>query len=182
MPRLGTATTRVLALLAVTGLGAAGLAACSARPKPPPAAAGAFRHVTNLAAPTHDTGGAVLSGRDIAFGGGSATSVPTVQAFAPGAPGMVIGHLPQPRSDLVSATLGGVADIAGGYDGLTVARTVLATTDGRNFSRVANLPVPFRYPAITVAGHAVWLFGGEQAGAPVAVIQRVEAVHPRVHA
>ena len=140
---------------------------------------GASSHVANLASATHDAGGAVLSGHDVVFGGGSATSVPTVQAFTPGTPGMVIGYLPQPRSDLVSATLGGVAYIAGGYDGQTMARTVLATTDGRTFSPVANLPVPVRYPAIAAAGHVLWLFGGERGGAPVDVIQRVDVASRR---
>ncbi|HKB29352.1 MAG TPA: PQQ-binding-like beta-propeller repeat protein, partial [Streptosporangiaceae bacterium] len=135
---------------------------------------GAARHVTDLASPTHDAGGAVLSGRDVVFGGGSATSLPTVQAFTPGTPGTVIGHLPQPRSDLVSATMGGVAYVAGGFDGVAMTRTVLATTDGRTFSPVANLPVPVRYTAIAAAGNVLWLFGGERAGAPVDVIQRVD--------
>ena len=158
MPRLGTVATRVLALLAASGLGAAGLTACSAGAKqaqapvtrPPSAtpsapvrhvlvlrattapwrlaapmsrevvladgasllvsgglradgvssaavvrldpATGASRHVANLASATHDAGGAVLAGRDVVFGGGSATSVRTVQAFTPGAPGG--GHRP----------------------------------------------------------------------------------------
>ena len=245
MPRLGTVLTRVLALLAICGLGAAGLTSCSAGPKPapvsvkpPPSGApsppvrralvlrattapwrlpapvsrevvladgasllvsgglrpdgassaavfrvdpstGAARHVTNLAAATHDAGGAVLSGHDVVFGGGSATSVRTVQAFTPGAPGMVIGRLPQPRSDLVSATLGGVAYIAGGYDGQAMAAAVLATTDGRTFSPVANLPVPVRYPAIAAVGNVLWLFGGERGGAPVNVIQRVDVTAHR---
>jgi Kelch motif len=142
-------------------------------------ATGASRHVANLASATHDAGGAVLSGHDVVFGGGSATSVRTVQAFAPGTPGLVIGQLPRPRSDLVSATLGGVAYIAGGYDGQTMARTVLATTDGRTFSPVANLPVPVRYPAIAAAGHVLWLFGGERGGTPVDVIQRVDVASHR---
>jgi PQQ-like domain len=243
MSRVGTVTTHVLALLAISGLGAAGLTACSAGAKPPaavrhqpPAApspvrrtlvlqastapwrlpapvsrevvladgasllvsgglspdgassaavfrvdpvTGASRHVTNLASATHDAGGAVLAGRYVVFGGGSTMSVRTVQAFVPGARAVVIGHLPQPRSDLVSATLGGVAYIAGGYDGLTLARPVLATTGGRTFSPVANLPVPVRYPAIAAAGNVLWLFGGERGGAPVNVIQRVDVAAHR---
>jgi hypothetical protein len=239
MRRLGTVKIRVLALLAISGLGAAGLTSCSAGAKQAPVsvkrppfvtpspvrralvlratiapwhlpapmsrevvladggsllvsgglradgvssaavflvdpATGGSRHVTNLASATHDAGGAVLSGRDVVFGGGSAMSVGTVQAFTPGAAGRVIGHLPQPRSDLVSVTVRGVAYIAGGYDGLTMARTVLATTDGRTFSPVADLPVPVRYPAIAAAGNVLWLFGGERGGAPVNVIQRVD--------
>ncbi len=245
MPCLGTVTTRVLALLVVSGLGAAGLTACSAGAKPAAApvtrrpsatphvsvrdalvlrattapwhlpapisrevvlahgasllmsgglrgdgvssaavfsldpSTGASRHVANLAAATHNAGGAVLSGHDVVFGGGSTMSVRTVQAFAPGTPGMVIGHLPQPRSDLVAATLGGVAYIAGGYDGQTMTRTVLATRDGRAFSPVANLPVAVRYPAIAAAGHVLWLFGGERGGTPVDVIQRVDLASHR---
>lgn len=135
---------------------------------------GAANQVASLASPTHDAGGAALAGRDVLFGGGSAVSVATVQAFAPGARATVIGRLPRPRSDLGSVTAGGVAYVAGGYDGVAPARSVLATRDGHTFTAVANLPVPVRYPALAVAGQDLWLFGGEQGGTPVNTIQRVD--------
>lgn len=236
MPRLGRVTRQVLAILAATGLGAAGLVGCSAahaparvalpRPSAPHVryvtvlrattarwrlplpisretvladgssllvvgglradgassaavfrldpSTGAAARVANLASPTHDAGGAVLAGRDLVFGGGSASTVATVQAFAPGSSASVVGHLPRPRSDLVSATVGAVAYVAGGYDGAAMARAVLATTDGATFTTVANLPVPVRYPAIAAVGGTLWLFGGEQGGRPVDTIQRVD--------
>jgi len=135
---------------------------------------GAARHVGNLPSPTHDAGGAILAGRSFVFGGGSETSVATVQAFGPGTHAVVVGHLPQPRSDLVAASVGGVAYVVGGYDGLAMARAVLATSNGRMFTTVANLPIPVRYAAVAAVGHDLWLFGGEQGGTPVSVIQRVD--------
>jgi Kelch motif len=135
---------------------------------------GAARHIADLASPTHDAGGAVLAGRGFVFGGGSETSVASVQAFAPGAHATIVGHLPRPRSDLVAATTGGVAYVIGGYDGVAMARPVLATSDGRTFATVANLPVPVRYAAVATVGHDLWLFGGEQGGNPVSTIQLVD--------
>ena len=56
---------------------------------------------------------------------------------------------------------------------------MLATTDGRTFTKVAALPVPVRYPAVAALGGKVFVFGGQtitgpHAGAPVEVIQAVD--------
>jgi outer membrane protein assembly factor BamB len=135
---------------------------------------GTAGRIASLVSPTHDAGGAVLAGRGLVFGGGSVASVSVVQAFSPGARPAVIGRLPRPRSDLGSATAGGVAYVAGGYDGVTMARPVLATRDGRVFTAVASLPIAVRYAAVAVVGRDLWVFGGERHGAPVSAIQRVD--------
>jgi outer membrane protein assembly factor BamB len=67
----------------------------------------------------------------------------------------------------------------GGYDGSKPDASVLATTDGREFTTVASLPVPVRYPAAAVLDGQILLFGGQaitgpHAGAPVSVVQVVD--------
>ncbi|MGE5291408.1 MAG: hypothetical protein ACM3ML_30245 [Micromonosporaceae bacterium] len=161
-----------LSLLMAGGLKAGGASSAAVVRLNP--STGAANQVASLASPTHDAGGAALDGRDVIFGGGSAVSVATVQAFSPGARATVIGRLPRPRSDLGSVAAGGVAYVAGGYDGVAMARSVLATRDGRSFTAVANLPIAVRYAALAVVGHNLWLFGGEKGGTPVSAIQRVD--------
>ena len=52
--------------------------------------------------------------------------------------------------------------------------SVLETTDGSAFKTVASLPVPVRYPAVAVAGNAIYLFGGETAsGRPTDAVQAI---------
>ena len=75
--------------------------------------------------------------------------------------GSVAGQLPQPRSDLATATL---PDPTGdhGWHHLRRRRlrrdhylpSVLATTDGTHFTTVAQLPVPVRYPAVVADGRS----------------------------
>src|SRR5271165_6601118 len=61
---------------------------------------GATHAAGHLAAATHDAAGAGLAGQLYLFGGGTAASVPTVQAIAagPAATGAVVGELPAARS------------------------------------------------------------------------------------
>ncbi|HLM95446.1 MAG TPA: PQQ-binding-like beta-propeller repeat protein [Acidimicrobiales bacterium] len=154
---------------------------------------GKLAHVANLSGGLHDSSGAVMDGRDVTFGGGSATTVATVQgvpapsaaAHAPGtiATATVTGALPQPRSDSSAVTVGSTTYIVGGFDGTNPDPAVLATTDGASFSTVASLPVPVRYGAVAAAGGLVYVFGGEavtgaNAGEPVDDIQ---AVNPSLH-
>jgi len=128
-----------------------------------------------LARPVHDAAGATVAGQDLVFGGGTAASVATVQALVPGAPGRVVGQLPQARSDLVAAATGGAAYLLGGYTGVAFSPAVLRTTDGVSFTVVATLPVPVRYPALIATPTALWLAGGELPGGRATdVVQRVD--------
>ena len=133
----------------------------------------------SLASPTHDAASAVLGGRALLFGGGQSTSVATVEAVTlPGAAataggkaiagasgaatsGVVVGQLPQVRSDDEAVSMTGTAYVVGGYDGSTGDTAVLATQDGSSFSTVATLPVDVRYGAVTAAGGKIYVFGGE---------------------
>lgn len=144
---------------------------------------GATTAAGSLPTAGHDAASAVLGHRLLVFGGGDQSTVDTVVslpvASSPGSTGSVIGRLPQPRSDAVAVVVDRTAYVLGGYDGTRADPEVLATTDGRTFSKVCALPVPVRYPAAAAVGHTVYLFGGQSvptrgAGVPVTDIQAVD--------
>ncbi len=124
----------------------------------------------------HDAAGAVIAGRVVIFGGGSVASTSTVQEIAESGRhrSAVIGHLPQPRSDLSAVTLGGAVYLLGGYTGVTPLADVLRTTDGTTFTKVATLPVTVRYAAVAALGSSIWVFGGEHGATPTRAIQRID--------
>ena len=126
-----------------------------------------------LADPAHDAAGAVLGGRPYLFGGGDLAELAAVQALRHRGTAAVAGQLPRPRSDISSVTLGSTAYLIGGYDGTSWIGTVLATTNGRAFSRVADLPVPVRYAAVAGDGMRIWVFGGLTPAGNSRVIQQV---------
>ncbi|HVB27313.1 MAG TPA: hypothetical protein VNE21_05315 [Mycobacteriales bacterium] len=142
-------------------------------------ATGANSQIGTLAHAVHDAAGLVLGGSGLVLGGGAATSISAVQGVAltgagPGSLDPVVGQLPQPRSDLVATTLGGVGYVLGGYDGQHALPGVLATTDGTHIHQVATLPVPVRYPALTTDGNRLLVIGGEAAGVPSDAVQLVD--------
>ena len=138
---------------------------------------GATRPAGRLAQATHDAAGVALGGRMFVFGGGTATSVPTIQAFSPGMPAAVAGQLTRARSDANGVSAGPVGYVVGGYDGTTVDPQVLATTDGRHFRVASRLPVPVRYAGTAAAAGRIWVFGGQTTASgstATDVIQRVD--------
>jgi hypothetical protein len=150
-------------------------------------ASGAVRQVGTLSAALHDAAAAVIGQHAVVFGGGLPATVATVQSFTlrglRGRSGAAIattaGSMPAPRSDAVAATIGPTTYVVGGYDGAHPDAAVLATTDGRTFTKVATLPVPVRYPAVAALRGKIFVFGGQtitgpHAGAPVEVIQAVD--------
>jgi hypothetical protein len=141
-------------------------------------ASGALRSIGNLAVGTHDGVGAVVAGRDVVFGGGSPTTVGTVESFPP-APAGTYRALPAPRSDAGIATIGRFTYIVGGYNGTNPDPSVLSTSDGHTFRPAGSLPVPVRYPAVAAAGGKLYVFGGEAisgagAGRPVSDVQMID--------
>jgi hypothetical protein len=174
----------VLGGLTAGGASATGIYALSTR-------TGAARQIGVLRAPLHDAAAGLLGRRALVFGGGSSATVPTVEAFAlrgrgsgqPASTATRAGSMPRPRSDAVGVTMGGTTYLVGGYDGTRADAPVLATTAGRRFTVVADLPVPVRYPAAAALDGQIFVFGGQavtgrQAGAPVDVIQ---VVNPARH-
>ena len=136
---------------------------------------GATRPAGHLAAATHDAAAASLGGQTYVFGGGTAASVPTVQAVTtgPAAQGAIVGQLPAARSDATGVTAGSVAYVIGGYDGTSWDPRVLATRDGRHFRVAARLPVPVRYAAVAAAAGEIWVFGGQARSGPTSAIQEI---------
>jgi PQQ-like domain/Kelch motif len=141
---------------------------------------GSISNAGTLATPVHDGAAAVLNSTSFDFGGGSPTTVASIQSFPlPSSPpvgsgtGLVSGSLPQPRSDLAVTTIstgrGGHATstsyIVGGYDGTNYLPEVLATTDGSHFTNVANVATPVRYPAVASLDGKIYAFGGQTASA-----------------
>ena len=116
-----------------------------------------------LAEPLHDAAAAPIARRVLVFGGGSTTTTDAVESLPPGGTGRVVGHLPEPRSDLSAVSVGARTYILGGYDGQSPVGSVLETSDGRRFATVAQLPTPVRYAAVAALGGTVYAFGGELA-------------------
>jgi hypothetical protein len=142
----------------------------------------------SLAAVVHDGAGAQIGTSSFVFGGGSPDTSATVQSLASAGgavgTGLVAGHLPQPRSDLATATIGRTVYIVGGYDGTAYQPSVLATTDGTHFTPAATLPVPVRYPAVVALGKTVFSFGGQTgngAGRVVTATAAIQEIDPATH-
>ena len=156
---------------------------------------GTVTTVGSLAAAVHDAAGTVIGHSTYVFGGGSPDTVATIQSYpsgpgAPGGAGVVVSHLPQPRSDLAVATVTGPASgrildtsyVVGGYDGTTYLPGVLATNDGTHFTSVADLPVPVRYPAVVADAGKMFAFGGEipSAGTTTAATNDIQMIDPAI--
>ena len=158
-------------LLIIGGLTRSGISVSTVMDLDP--VTGSTRPAGRLAQATHDAAGLVLGGRAFVLGGGTASSVPTVQAFTPGTPATVTGAMTQARSDSSGVSAGPAGYVIGGYDGSRLDPEVLATRDGRHFRVAARLPVPVRYAATAAAGGLIWVFGGQTAAGPTDVIQRI---------
>jgi len=116
-----------------------------------------------LAEPLHDAAAAQTAGHVLVFGGGSLTELDSVESLSAGGRGALVGRLPSARSDLSAVAVGAYIYVLGGYDGQAPIGAVLRTTNGRTFRTVAELPVPFRYAAVTAVGNLIYTFGGELA-------------------
>jgi hypothetical protein len=137
------------------------------------------RPLPPLAVPVHDTAGVRVQGRSLVIGGGNAREQDAVQEWD-GSQWRVVGHLPQPRSDLVAATVSGHVYVLGGYSGLRPAEPdILQSTTGRRWTVAGRLPRPVRYPACAALDGAIWLFGGESGGSMHAEIQRFDPTSGR---
>lgn len=99
-----------------------------------------------------------------------------MQELRPGAQSVVIGHLPEARSDANAVVIGGRAFVVGGYNGKAALRDVLVTTDGKTFGVFARLPIGVRYAAVAVVGTTIYVFGGQTtSGADTDAVQTVDA-------
>lgn len=133
-----------------------------------------IRVAGQLPVAVHDAGAGVVSGKAFVVGGGSAASSNAVQVVHADGSAAVAGQLPQVRSDDSVAVAGNELYVIGGYDGSHELAGVLATTDGAAFRQVGQLGKTVRYGAAYASSDAVWIFGGEHQGQPIADIQRVD--------
>ena len=159
-------------LLIVGGLTPSGASATTVTSLDP--VTGGTRADGRLAQATRDAAGLALGGHVFVLGGGTAASVPTIQAFTPGSPAVVTGALSRARSGSNGVSAGPDGYVIGGYDGTILDPEVLATGDGVHFRVAARLPVPVRYAATATAGGLIWVFGGETASGATGDIQRVD--------
>ena len=116
-----------------------------------------------LVAPLHDAAATTLNRETLVFGGGNTSTLNTVQALIPNSPATVVGRLPEQLSDLSAVTVGAAAYVLGGFNGTSPSASVLETTNGRTFTRVARLPTPVRYAAVAAIQDKIYVFGGELA-------------------
>jgi hypothetical protein len=129
---------------------------------------GAIHSVGTLPHPVHDAAAAVLAGRLFVFGGGASSVDDTVQTVdLHSGRSAIAGHLPAPRADLQAVSDGHTVYLVGGYDGHSPQASVLATTNGRSFRKVATLPAGVRYPAVAMLGGKIVVAGGENGTGPV---------------
>ena len=139
---------------------------------------GGLHSLGSLPVGVHDAAASVVGGRDVIFGGGTPSTVGSVEGFPAGRSGR-LGSLPTPRSDGSAVTIGKTTYIIGGYTGKSPDAAVLATTNGRTYRSVASLPVPVRYPAVASVSGKLYVFGGEaitgrRSGSPINDIQEVD--------
>jgi hypothetical protein len=146
---------------------------------------GASQIAGHLTLAVHDSAGAAIGGRFFVFGGGSFSTVSLVQAFTAGVTNEV-ARLPEARSDLSAASLGGTTFIVGGFNGSEMTPDVLATVDGLSFRPVAELAVPVRYAAVAALANTLWVVGGvtstSENGTPTEtdVVQKVNLLSGQV--
>jgi N-acetylneuraminic acid mutarotase len=132
----------------------------------------------SLAVPVHDATGLVVNRTPFVIAGGNTTTVGDLQRIAGSDDARVVGHLPQPRSDLSAAYIKGSGYVVGGFDGTTSLSQILRTTNGRTFAPFATLRITVRYAAVagvaTSAGDQLLVFGGEHDGVPIDDVQDVD--------
>jgi len=142
-------------------------------------ATGAAQVAPPLAVATHDAAAVQLGTSVFVLGGGASTTIATVQQWT-GTGTRVVAHLPQARSDIAAAVVGGRGYVVGGFDGAKPTADVLVTDDGSTFHVAATLPVAVRYPAIAVLGSKIYVIGGQSVsgpagnGPPVGDVQAVD--------
>jgi hypothetical protein len=126
--------------------------------------------VGHLAERVHDSGGALVGGAPMVFGGGNIVAGTTVQSAGTGL-GAVVGKLPAARADLSAVDLGGLAFVVGGGTPARLDRAILSTTDGVTFAHAGTLLVGVRYAAVAAVGGTILVVGGTDGTHDLADIQ-----------
>jgi hypothetical protein len=115
-----------------------------------------------------------VANRPLLIGGAADKPTANVVALVDGK-ASVVGHLPEPRVDAQAVVLGGTLFVLGGSDGAKEPLTVLASTDGgATFRPVGALLRGNRRGMLVAAGDHLYLIGGEENGATVDRILRID--------
>ena len=133
---------------------------------------GAVSGRTTLPVPVHDAAGGFVNEGPAVIGGGNTAEQSVVQSFA--GHGWGQSELPQPRSDLSAVTTGGQAYVIGGYDGVQPAERDVLVFGRHGWTVFGHLADPVRYAATVATDGAIWVLGGERAGAVLDSIQRID--------
>jgi hypothetical protein len=129
-----------------------------------------------LPGPVHDAAAASTGAGVMLFGGGEAEGTDAVVRALPGRPRLV-ERLPRPLSDAGAAALGGVAYVAGGWDGATPSTTVYRDVPGRSPTVAGHLRAGVRYPAVASLAGKLLVAGGETASGKA--VSTIESFDPR---
>ena len=127
----------------------------------------------HLARAVHDTGGAVVAGSPVVFGGGNVVPETVVQRYD-GGQGTVVGQLPRARADLVAIDVDDRTVVIGGGTPARLDKAVLTTSDGASFQTVAALLDGVRYPAVAAIGGSILVVGGTDGVHDLAEMQAVD--------
>lgn len=123
----------------------------------------------------HDAAGAWIGDTAVLIGGGEQDEGSRdVTAVTGPRAGATLGQIPEPRSDVSAITVDGTTFVLGGYDGTGYPTSVLATTDGAAFRKVADLRVAVRYGAVAASGGVIFVFGGKVPNGQTDVVQRID--------
>jgi hypothetical protein len=133
-----------------------------------------LRVAGRLPVPTHDAAAVLLHASVYLFGGGQASSEPTVVrvSAATGAAGRAPA-LDEPLSDLGAVAIGGRAYLVGGYTGSRFASAVLRYLPAGGTRTVARLPHGTRYAGVAAIGGTIYVAGGLTTGGPTTAVYAV---------
>jgi hypothetical protein len=144
---------------------------------------GAATPLANLSPAVHDAAGVRAGNDNVIIAGGTPPPRATVQVVPATGAAQTRGQLPENRTDHVAAMIGNTTYVFGGAqdEGLPVASVFASTDGGATWRDGGTLAHPVRYPALAVAGGAVYLFGGvtTAAGTDSNAVQRYD---PQTHA
>lgn len=125
----------------------------------------------------HDAAGGLLAGEATLLGGGNSAEVATIQQVGASG-GSVTGRLPVPTSDAVAVGTSRGLVMVGGYDGTHTLGQILLVASPSRIVRLGSLPVPVRYPAVSLIGSGaaerVLVIGGEAGGVATDAVQEID--------
>lgn len=131
----------------------------------------------SLADEVHTPAVASLGDRVLSMGGGKAKQAyDTVVSINSSGQSSATATLPAPRTNGAAVTSpdGTSVYLLGGHQGDAADKTVLRTTDGTKFEKVATLLHPTRFPAVAMIASSIWVIGGEFNNASTPIVQRID--------